>query len=288
MQASFSVSAMSRRTLASCLSRMARFNLNQCSWEVTLKPSQAIRSGLAAVALTLLLAACVHPSAPGSASGSSLSEGTVSQAVSESSARPSVEPTTGLEVPESTTGGAVSISMAPAPVGRNANSGQNNECIQVKWLGNHIPVGDTVTVTQVTVQSPFTFDPGVTDRCEGAPSCVSYRFSSANDSGPFCNIGLGYMGGSIDDDGPPADGTMELTGYLRCPPDTGSAACQRDAEAMRRPGIGVVKFEVNALDETSGPSSSPAESPSSAGPESSPSPTAATSNSPPTVTPTAS
>jgi hypothetical protein len=233
--------------------------------------SLTIRFYLAAVGLALLLAGCVvHPSAPGSASGSPTS----------ARSSPPIEPTTGTESPESHTGGAVAISMAPAPTGKHGNSGDNDECIQVSWLGNPIPRGDIVTVTSVTVHRPFTFDPAVTAQCGGAPPCLNYRFSAANDSGQFCNVGLGYKYGSIDLDGFEAHGTMELGGYLRCQPNISFAECQHDVAAMQRPGIGTVSFEVSTVDKTSAPSSLP-ESPSL--PPESPPPSSATPvSSPPT------
>jgi hypothetical protein len=232
-----------------------------------MKPSQTIRFGAAAVVLALLLAACaVHPSAPDSASGSPTPE---------TSSNPPTEPATGTESPRSPTSGAIAISMAPAPTGKQGNSGDNDQCIQASWLGNPIPRGDIVTITSAAVHRPFTFDPAVTAQCEGGPSCVNYRFSADNDSGQFCNVGLGYRYGSIDLDGSEAHGTLELVGYLSCPPNISSAACHHDAAAMQRPGIGTVSFEVFTIDKTSTPSSSAPESPpsSSATPVSS-SPTA--------------
>ncbi len=228
--------------------------------------------------LVLLLAACVHPSVPSSASGSSSSSST-----SESTASPSIEPTTGLESPVSPTHGSVALSLAPAPTGRTGNSGDNDQCIQVNWLGNPIPPGDIVTITSVQVEKPFTFDPAVTAQCGGAPSCVNYQFSAANDSGPFCNVGLGYKNGSISLDGPepPKDGQMELVGHLSCQPDIGSAACQRDAVAIQRPGIGTVTFQLLVIDNTPPPTSPPPESPSSSPPESPPSASATSGSSSP-------
>jgi hypothetical protein len=242
----------------SWLSRTAHFTLDTRLWEVTLKPSQAIRFGMVAVSLALLLAACaVHPSAPIPAPRPSTPEGTASQPTSEATASPSIEPTSGLESPESPTGGAVAISMAPAPTG---NNGTDGACVRVSWLGNPIPRGDIVTITSAIVETPFTFDAAATANC-GTPSCVSYQFSAANDSGQFCYVGIGSTKGSIDPDGSDTEGHMKLVGRLRCPPNVSSAACQRDATAMQRPGIGRFNFNVNVL--MSGPSSPPPESPPS-------------------------
>lgn len=229
-----------------------------------MKPSQTIRTGLAAVGLALLLAGCVvHPTAPSSASDSASSS-----AASETSTSPPTEPTTGTESPQSPTSGAVAISMAPAPTGKNGNSGDNDQCIQVSWLGNSIPRGDIVTVTGVKVNPPFTFDTVVTAQCEGGRSCFNYQFSAANDNGEFCNVGVGYEYGSIDLNGSDAQGTMQLIGSLSCPPDINSAACQRDKADMLRPGIGTIGFEVFTIDKTSTPTSpgspsSPTQSPPS-------------------------
>jgi hypothetical protein len=241
----------------------------------TMKPSQTFRFGLAAVVLAFMLAGCaVHPSAPDSPSGSATPGATSS---------PPVEPTTGTESPESPTAGAIAITLAPAPVGRQGTSGDNDECIQVSWLGNPIPRGDVVTVTGVNVVSPFTFDTTVTAQCEGAPSCLNYQFSAANDSGQFCNVGLGYKYGSIDlQNGSEAHGTLGLTGSLSCPSNISFAACQHDKAAMQRPGIGTISFEVFTIDKTSTPSSPP-ESPSSS--SESPSSSSATPGSSPPIAP---
>jgi len=229
-----------------------------------MKPSQTIRLGVAAVVLALPLAGCVvHPSAPDSPSGSPTPAAGSGSAAPAASSSPPIEPTTGTESPQPHTGGAIAISLAPAPVGRQGTSGDNDECIQVSWLGNPIPSGDIITVTWVKVDPPFTFDPAVTAQCQGAPSCLNYRFSAANDNGQFCNAGLGYKYGSIDlQNGNEAHGTLQLFGSLSCPSNTSSAACQHDKEAMLRPGIGTISFEVFTIDKTSTPSS-PTEGPSS-------------------------
>ena len=63
-----------------------------------------------------------------------------------------------------------------------ATPGTTTSAIQVSWLGNKIPQGDIVTITSVAVKRPFTFDSAVTAQCGGAPSCLNYQFSAANDS----------------------------------------------------------------------------------------------------------
>ena len=226
--------------------------------------------------LVLLSTACVHPSVPSSASSSSSSSST-----SEPTSTPSIESTTGLESPVSPTHGEVAISMAPAPTGRTGNSGDSGQCIQVSWLGNTIPPGDIVTITSVTIQLPFTFDPAVTAQCGDAPSCLNYRYSAADDngSGQFCNVGVGYTRGSVDPDGDDStNGYGELVGYLSCPPDVSSAGCQHDAVAMQSSRGGTIEFNVPVIDNTPPPTSPPPESPSSSPPESPPS-SSATSNS---------
>lgn len=242
-----------------------------------MKPSQAIRFGIAAVVLVLLLAACEHPSdsgssASGSSSGSSTSESTTS---------PAIEQTTGLESPESPTG-KPSLSLAPAPTG---SAGTDRACPRAKWLGNPIPPGDIVTITSVKVDKPFTFDPATTAAC-GTPSCLNYQFSAANYQHSFCYVGVGYdKPGSIDlENGSDTPGTFELIGYLKCPSNINFAACQRDKVAMGRPGIGTVRFDVPTVDNTptptSPPTSSSSESTTSSPPESPPtSPTTSDSSS---------
>ena len=238
-----------------------------------MKPSQTIRFGMATIALVLLSAACVHPSdSDSSGSGSSASE---------TSSSPQTESTTGLESPVPSTN-EPSLSLAPAPTGRTGDSGANDQCIQVSWLGNNIPQGDIVTITSVAVKRPFTFDSAVTAQCGGAPSCLNYQFSTANDSDQFCNVGLGYKYGSINLDGPepPKKGSLELIGRISCRSSVSSAACQRDAVAMQRPGIGTVTFDVYVIDNTP-PPSSPSASTTVSPPEiSSSSPPASSSSSP--------
>ena len=222
-----------------------------------MKSSKIVLFGVVTAFLALPLAACgPNSSTSGSASSSSASE---------ASSSPQIEPTTGLESPESPTDGPVAISMAPMPTG---NDGTDGACVRVSWLGRQIPHGDIVTVTAVIVQSPFTFDPAATAQCGNAPSCVRYQFSAANDNGQFCTVGLGYTRGSIDNDGSDTQGSMNLAGRLRCPPDVSSAACQRDAAAMQRPGIGTISFDVGTIDKTSSPPSSPPQSPPSSPPTS--------------------
>jgi hypothetical protein len=238
-----------------------------------MKPARAIRLGMAAVVLILLLASCLHPSPPSHKSN---------LATSENGSSPQIEPTAGLESPNSPTGGPLAISMPSVPIG---NNGTDRKCVWVKWLGNSIPRGDVVTVTSVKVEPPFTFDPTVTN-C-GAPSCANYHFSAANDSGQNCYIGVGYMHGSIDPDGFDRNGRLELSGHLRCPSNINAAACQRDAVTMQRPGIGTVRFSTPTIDKTSpppSPSPSP-QSPTSSPPES-PSSSPATPISSPPTTPT--
>jgi hypothetical protein len=226
-----------------------------------MKPSQAIRFGMAAVVLVLLLAACVHPSDSGSsASGASTSESATS---------PAIEQTTGQEPPQSPTGNP-SLSMAPAPTGSNNADGP---CVQVNWLGNPIPRGDIVTITSATVYRPFTFDPAATAMC--GTSCINYQFNAANYRHSSCYVGVGYKPGFIDpDSGTYRPGSLELTGYLRCPSNINFAACQRDAAGMRSPGIGTVSFKAPTTDKTppptSPPTSSSSESTTTSPPESPP------------------
>lgn len=217
-----------------------------------MKPSQAIRFGIAAIVL-VLLAACMHPSdSSSSASGSSSGSST-----SGSTTRPAIEQTTGLETPESPTG-KPSLSLAPAPTG---SAGTDRACPRAKWLGNPIPSGDIVTITWVKVDKPFTFDTATTDAC-GTPSCLNYQFSAANYKHSFCYVGVGHdRSGSIDlENGTDTHGTYELFGYLKCPSNINFAACQRDIVAMGRPGIGTVKFDVPTVDNTTTPATPPTSS----------------------------
>jgi hypothetical protein len=209
-----------------------------------MKPSRAIWFSVAAVVLVLLLVACVHPSDSGSsASGSSTSE---------NSSGPQIESTTGLETAQSSTS-IPSISMAPAPTG---NDGTDGACPRAKWLGNPISHGDIITITSVIVQNPFRFDQAATAKC-GVPSCINYQFNATNYDRAFCYVGVGYEQGSIDPDGTDTGGNLELIGYLKCPSNINFTACQRDATAMGRPGIGTVRFNVLTVDKSPTPSSSP-------------------------------
>lgn len=240
-----------------------------------MKPSRAIRFGIATVVLVLLLTGCLHPSPPSSESGSSSGSST-----SESTTSPAVEQTTGLEPAESPTG-KPSLSMAPAPTGPDGN---DPPCPRAKWLGNPIPQGDIVTITSVVVQYPFRFDPATTATC-GTPSCLNYQFNAANYNDSFCYVGVGYKPGFIDlDNGTDTPGNLELIGYLKCPSNINFAACQRDAVAMGRPGIGTVRFDVPTVDKTPPPTSPPTSSSSgsttSSPPESLSSPATSGSSSP--------
>jgi hypothetical protein len=224
---------------------------------VTLKPPETIPLGVVTAVLVLLLAACVHPGALSSTSGPSSSSSILEPTVS-----PSIEATTGLEIPESPTNGPITISMASIPAGKKDNYGG---CIHIAWLVRQIPHGDTVTVTSVSVDRPFTFDQEATAHCSDGPSCVGYRFSAANDTNEvFCNVGLGYVGTRVDNEnGIQTNGSMELAGQLSCP-HIGSSECRNDAAVMQRSGNGSVGFEVGVdLRASPSQSSSPTESPSS-------------------------
>jgi hypothetical protein len=220
-----------------------------------MKQSQAIRFSMAAVVLVLLLTGCPHPSPPSSESSSSSSSST-----SESTVSPSIEPATGLESPESPTNGGPSLSLPAPPVGNN-NHG-DGACIQIAWLTGPIPHGDIVTVTSVTVRKPFTFDQNATARCSGGRSCFGYQFSQFNDNnGAFCNVGVGYMGGTIDSDSDDsAPGRMVLAGKLICP-HISSATCRNDAAAMQASAKSPIPFDVGVDFPTPPPPSSPPESP---------------------------
>jgi hypothetical protein len=223
------------------------------------------------IALVLPLAACVHPSALSSASGSSSTS-----SISDSTASPSIESTTGLESPVPSTGGPIAISMASIPVGKKDNYGG---CIHIAWLVSQIPHGDIVTVTAVTVDRPFTFDRAATTNCKGGPSCIGYQFSAVNDTNEvFCNVGLGYIGAPVDDEnGTYTNGSMELAGQLTCP-HISSSECHNDAGVMQRSGNGSVGFGVGVDLPVSPPPISPStESPST--------PPATTPVSPPSATP---
>jgi hypothetical protein len=215
-----------------------------------MKPSQAIRFGIAAIVLVLLLAACMHPSvssssASGSSSGSSTSASTTS---------PAIEQTTGLESPGSPTGNP-SLSLPSPPVGNNHNDG--DQCITITWLTRPIPHGDIVEITSVTVTATNTglivFDPGAT-HCTGGQSCVGYQFSGFNDNAGFCSVGVTYEGqGKVDPGGgdDSESGTIVLAGRLSCP-HISSPKCHDDGvvmEAAARP----ISFSVDIDSATTSP-----------------------------------
>lgn len=233
-----------------------------------MKPSQAVRFGIAAVVVVVLSAACMHPSdsgssASGSSSGSSTSASTTS---------PAIEQTTGLESPQSPTHGNPSLSLPSPPVGNN-NHNDGGECIQITWLTRPIPHGDIVEITSVTLpeSGPFTFDPGVAARCKGGRSCVGYQFSEFNDNAEaFCNVGVGYIGGTID---PGTDnsesGSMELAGQLSCP-HISSAECRNDAVVMKAAAKSPISFNADIVPNTKSPTSPPPENTTSSPPVSPP------------------
>jgi hypothetical protein len=226
-----------------------------------MRPSQIIRSGIAAAVLVLLSAACTSTSSssPASPSGSSTVE---------SPGNLPTEPATGTESPKSPTGGPPSLSLAPGPTGDKDDDGQ---CFRIHWLGNPIPHGDVFTVNLIVVDLPLTFDQATTANCPGQ-SCLGYQFSAANDTHngndeAFCKVGIGYTGGSIDPNSTnEVDRTMELHGQFACP-NVGLTTCQHDAVAVNvhRQGVGSIPITtfVTKATPSGSPSSSPENPPSS-------------------------
>ena len=239
-----------------------------------MRPSQAIRFGIAAVVLVLLSAACMHPSD----SGSSASVSSSGSSTSASTTSPAIEQTTGLESPQSPTHGKPSLSLPSPPVGNN-NNNVGAPCIQIAWLTGPIPHGDVVTIKSVTVPgSPFSLDLGTTAGCNGGRSCIGYQFSESNDTnGAFCNVGVRYDGeGTVDPRNDNTEsGTIVLSGRLSCP-HISSTKCRNDEIVMDAAARRPITFNVG-ID----PSASPPTTSSSSG-SMSPPPSESSSSSPTT------
>lgn len=238
-----------------------------------MKSSKAIRFGMAAVVLVLLLAACMHPSDSDSSASGSPTSGT--------SSSPQIEPTSGLESPVSPTNGGPSLSLPSPPVGNN-NHNNGGQCIQITWLTKPIPQGDVVTITSVTVPGPrYSLDLGVTAGCQGGRSCIGYQFNESNDNNTFCNVGLAYKGGTIDinDDTNSDTGTIVIAGRLSCP-HSSSARCRNDGSVMEA-AAKPISFNTNVTFSTPTPSTS--SPPTSSSSESTPSSPSGSSSSSPTT-----
>lgn len=196
------------------------------------------------------------PSASASASGSPGAELTTS---------PSVEGT-GPESPQQAGhgGGGIAVPLAGLPIGKNAQYGQNDRCVEIIWKGAPPSRGTVVTVTKVVPGGPFTAHNLVPADCPHGSPCAGYRFTFDNIGDGRCYADLEYNGDPVTDpNGIEVDGTVELLGQLSCP-GASLAACHDESTSLEGSGVTKVQFTALVMPAAQpGTGSSPPESPAS-------------------------
>ena len=181
-----------------------------------LRPGVVVMIGrlLAIAALAVLAVGCTDtPNSEGtSSSGSASSNGatpTQEQTVTEPTGEPAPEPTD----PESTQTkqSKPSVRIANAPVG---GSGENNgaqHCVEIRWLGNPLPEGTTVTLGEPYLgeqkDSIFVLDQSACDDFDGR-SCPNVVWQ-LDDLEP-CRIGLRQ----VANDGPSP--VVQIPAFVTC------------------------------------------------------------------------
>jgi hypothetical protein len=159
-------------------------------------------------------------------------------------ASPSVEGT-GPESPHPADGGGgIALPAAGLPIGKNAQYGHNDHCIEIVWKGAPPVREDVVTVTRVAVLSgPFSEQDTVPADCPSGPACAGYRVTATTDIGNVrCYADLEYSGPAVTSpDGTEVDGSLELVGTLSCP-GTDTVACRDDLAALQGSGTTTITF----------------------------------------------
>jgi len=177
----------------------------------------------------------------------------------ESGASPSVEGTGPQSAPPTASGGGggIAVSLAGLPIGKNAQYGRNDHCIEIIWKGSPPADGHVVTVSLVKVLSgPFKAYDGVPADCPHGPACLGYRVTAANIGDGRCYADLEYTGSSVDPaanpDGLDINGSLELLGGLSCP-GASRAGCDRELDSLHNSGVSEINFTDTIM--PSGPAS---------------------------------
>jgi hypothetical protein len=227
----------------------------------------------------LLLAAC-GGNTTSTASASNAGNDTVSPGP-EFSASPSVEGTGPQSAPPAANGGGggggIAVSLAGLPIGKNAQYGRNDHCVEIIWKGAPPADGHVVTVSLVKVLSgPFKAYDGVPADCPHGPACVGYRVTAANIGDGRCYTDLEYTGDPVDPvanaDGLEVNGSLELLGGLSCP-GASRAACDRELDSLHNSGVSEIEFTDTIVPSGSADAGSPSQGDTGSPPESTGSPT---------------
>lgn len=219
--------------------------------------SSGIRLG-AVLALLTSLAACTHPVNSSTGSVSSSPAATINP--------PPVNTNSGSSQTHNGDGSnGIAISMPGMPIGPGNTHGNYDECAGVRWLGQSIPRGYTVTVTGVIVHSDnnnFNSSNQIPGDCAGYSACKGYRWTSDSPRRAECVVAIEYTGSNPDED----TGTLELTGKLSCP-DAGLAACRQIGMSLQHQGAGSVGIDppISAGSGSATPSGSDSSTPSGSG-----------------------
>jgi hypothetical protein len=158
-------------------------------------------------------------------------------------ASPSIEGT-GPESPHQAGGGGIALPAAGLPIGKNAQYGQNDHCIEIIWKGAPPAGRDVVTVSKAAVLSgPFEVRDGVPADCPSGPACAGYTVTAATNIGSVrCYADLEYNGPTVTDPGgTDVDGSLALVGTLSCP-GTDVATCRGDLATLQGSGTTAIAF----------------------------------------------
>jgi hypothetical protein len=195
---------------------------------------------LAIAALAVLAVGCTDTPSTGGTP-------TQDQTVTESTGEPKPEPTE--PEPTQTTQSKPSVRIANAPVG---GSGENNgalHCVEVRWLGNPLPEGTTVTLGKPYLGKQkngiFVLNQSACDDFDGRP-CPNVVWRP-DDLEP-CRIGLRQ----VANDGPKAD--VRIPAFVTC-------TTQKICDDLKESSGGSDIF-VSPADIEISPSGTPSEEPS--------------------------
>lgn len=156
--------------------------------------------------MIMLVGACGGNASPGGGSAPT-AEVTAGPESPIAETTPPVEGT-GTEAPPPTTKPRPAIELASLPVGGGSETGtsEQDQCIDVAWLGNEMPDGVSVEVTSMRISPKGVFRSG-SGSLECGRSCDSYVFQEQGDD---CHVAVHAQQANTD-------ATLRVSGKVRCP-----------------------------------------------------------------------